>query len=199
MVVCCIARHPSVTVRPGICYGHLDVPLAEKWEDFAARLIRALRQTGVTRLYASPLSRCRIPAEYSAAIAGISVCLDPRLAELDFGTWEGQLWNDMPRAELDRWAADLMDFAPPEGESGRVLCERVTAFHADLPSEETCAILSHGGPLRVLQSLVEGRAPDLSRPALPSGEILTFSPVTQPEAAEQPVRTERPSRRVYRL
>lgn len=26
---------------------------------------------------------------------------------MDFGTWEGQDWNDIPRMELDAWAADF--------------------------------------------------------------------------------------------
>lgn len=189
MTVFCIARHPPVSVPPGMCYGRLDVLPAAGWEDFAARLGEALHRTGVTRLYASPLARCRLPAEYLAETARISVCFDIRLAELDFGAWEGRRWSDIPRGELDRWAVDLLDFAPSDGETGRALCERVTAFHAGLPSDGACAVLSHGGPLRVLRALVEGRQPDLAQPAPALGEILTFRNATRPEPAGRPVQT----------
>ena len=42
---------------------------------------------------------------------------DARLAELDFGHWEMQSWDGIPRAEVDAWAADVAHYRPGGGES----------------------------------------------------------------------------------
>ncbi|WP_029605854.1 histidine phosphatase family protein [Kozakia baliensis] len=182
-----IARHPAPDIGPGVCYGRSDVPLAAGWVHFADDFSQKLQHCDVRRLYASPLARCRIPAEYVAAQCGIPLDFDERLMELNFGTWEGLSWNDVPREQIDQWAMDLLGFSPPRGENGRALCERVKAFYADLPPYESCAVLSHGGPLRVLQSIGEGKEPDLTRPAPPLGKILRFTDKMQPAITKPPV------------
>ena len=50
--------------------------------------------------------------------------MDPRLAEIDFGRWEGRSWDHIPRDDIDPWAAGTEDHAPG-GESLRMLWERV--------------------------------------------------------------------------
>ena len=105
---------------------------------------------------------------------------DARLLELDFGTWEGMRWNDVPRAALDLWAADPLAFAPPGGESGAELVARATAFFDEIRTADApLAVISHAGPLRVLLALARGEPIDLLQraPALGSCEIAYPSPV----------------------
>ena len=98
--------------------------------------------------------------------------LDPRLLELDFGDWDGLDWDQVPRAELDRWAADPLFFAPPGGESGSALVERITAVQADLLARNrSCLLVSHGGPLRLLGPMLAGAPPDLLAPAPAMGTL----------------------------
>lgn len=159
-------------VPKGICYGQTDVALAPGWEGFAHKLAEQMRMDGISRLIASPLARCRLPAEMVQRLTGCDLWLDDRLLEMNFGEWEGWSWNDVSRDALDAWAADLLRFAPPDGENGASLIQRVEAFWSECRGEG-CAILSHGGPLRVLRSLAERRTPNLADPAPALGSILT--------------------------
>ena len=163
-----LVRHPRPLVPAGVCYGRLDVggdeaglpAIMEQLCDFRGRI------------WSSPARRCRIVARALEHAWGVRARFDARLQELDFGAWEGMAWDDVPRAALDAWAADLMGFAPPGGESGAALAARVVAFYGDLVTEaEDCVVVSHGGPLRVLQALVGQRPIDLSNPPPPVGSV----------------------------
>ena len=49
---------------------------------------------------------------------------DARLVEMDFGAWEKRRWDDLPRDEIDAWAADFTGYAPPGGESVGAMAAR---------------------------------------------------------------------------
>ncbi|MCH4089724.1 histidine phosphatase family protein [Acetobacter sp.] len=175
MAIRCLVRHPRVEVTPGVCYGQSDVGLATGWEVFASQLADYMQKTGIRMLVASPLARCRLPAQWAAAQTHCELRLDERLKEISFGDWELCAWDSIPRAALDAWAADLSGFSPPQGESGQELIARVTAFWNEASTGEACAILSHGGPLRILEALVARKEIDLSVTAIPLGKIAPVS------------------------
>jgi len=143
-VILHLIRHPRPLVEPGICYGRLDVA-GEHPEVAAARLLREL-PAGL-RVYSSPLRRCRELAEHLQP----QPIIDARLAEMDFGDWEGRAWDDIPRAELDAWAADVAGYAPPGGESPRQLQRRALAFVTGLQEQEA-VLVTHAGVIRVLMA-----------------------------------------------
>ncbi len=135
-------------------------------------LAAALRPINPRMVHASPLERCRLPADALGRLLGIPVQADPRLLELDFGDWDGSDWDALPREALNRWAADPSGFAPPGGESGRALIERVAQACGELLEAGTGAVVvSHGGPLRLLGPMLRGQAPDLLRPAPAPGVL----------------------------
>ena len=137
-----LIRHPRPTVAPGICYGQLDVD-CEDPQPIAARL-RPQIPVG-TPVISSPLRRARLLALALDPQAGI----DGRLSEIDFGEWEGRPWNDIDRGALDAWAADVLHFVPPGGESVAQLQARALDFAAslDLPA---VVLVAHAGILRAL-------------------------------------------------
>jgi alpha-ribazole phosphatase len=91
---------------------------------------------------------------------------------MNFGQWEGQPWNDIPRPDLDRWAANPHTFAAPNGESGTTLIARIQTFHTQLRDDgRDCAIISHGGPLKILTRLLLNEDIDLLAPAPPFGSV----------------------------
>jgi alpha-ribazole phosphatase len=183
-----LARHPRVSVGADICYGRRDVPLRAGWELTAGGLAVLARGAGCRVLYSAPATRCRTVAHRLAATTGMELRIDPRLAEFDFGQWEGRSWQEIGRAALDAWAADPESFAPPGGESGRDLRLRVDAFWHDLRQEGAGAcILSHGGPLRLMCALAAGRTPDLLAPSLPQGATRLFDvPHALPHTQDMP-------------
>lgn len=160
-----LVRHPQPLVAPGVCYGSSDLPAAP---DDVARVHAALLASASippgTPLYSSPLQRCTA----LASLLGVHT-LDARLAEMDFGAWEQRSWDDIPRAEVDGWAADLAHYRPGGGESVLQVAERVAAFRSDLLHQhggQAAAIICHAGTIRLLIALEAGL-----RAGLPLAEI----------------------------
>ncbi len=137
-----LVRHPKPDVLPGICYGQLDVAGLDV-EGTAANL-RVLLPAGLP-VWSSPLQRCLALARalHPQAIS------DYRLAELNFGSWEGCRWDDIDRSELDAWAADVAGYAPPGGESPRSLQARALEFIATINVPEAI-VVTHAGIIRTL-------------------------------------------------
>ncbi len=124
-----LLRHTRPDVAEGTCYGRTDLALAVGFAAEADRLADTLPP--LAAVVTSPLARCRRLAEAIAARRGLTVQVDPRITEIDFGRWEGVPWADIPRAELDAWAADLLHARPHGGETVAELAGRVGAALAD--------------------------------------------------------------------
>jgi alpha-ribazole phosphatase len=140
-----LIRHPQPLIAAGICYGRLDVDCVDPLP-IAAHL--RPRIPAGTPVFTSPLRRARQLAE---AIAPDAV-IDDRLAEIDFGAWEGRAWDDIERHALDAWAADVRGFVPPGGESVAQLQARAVDFAGTIDSlgVENVALVAHAGILRAL-------------------------------------------------
>lgn len=162
-----LIRHPAVALPAGICYGHSDVPLALPPQAEITRLATRLESLCVGRtpqFHASPLSRCTEIAGPLAVYFGAQVRIDPRLREINFGRWEMQAWDAIPRSEIEYWAADVEHACRHGGESVAVLSERVQSWLAELEFElevacraqtaaQSVVVLTHAGVMRVLAAL----------------------------------------------
>lgn len=137
-----LIRHPPPQIAAGVCYGQLDVPAADPWP-IARRLQRLLPEA--VPVHASPLQRARHLAEALHA----QPQFDARLMEISFGEWEGLPWEGIDRSLLERWAANLLHFTPPGGESVAHLQARVIA-RVDELRDECCAVVTHAGVIRVV-------------------------------------------------
>ena len=137
-----LIRHPRPLIEPGLCYGRLDVDCEDPLP-IAARLKSCL--PAGTPVVASPLRRARRLAEALDPQART----DARLSEINFGDWEGRAWDSIERDALDAWAADMLNFIPPGGESPGQLQQRAIDFVStlDLPS---VVLVSHAGVIRSL-------------------------------------------------
>lgn len=148
-------RHPPLPQMRGTCYGRLDaMPEAQAFVDAAAALAAQLPDRP---LACSPSLRCRRLAEalHADALArGRSPRpprVDARLRELDFGDWEGQRWDAIPRAALEAWSADVAGFAPPGGESFDSLVDRVREALGALDGPHV--VVTHAGVIRAAHRL----------------------------------------------
>ena len=140
-----LIRHPRPVIEAGRCYGQLDLDCDDP-APVAAQLRPKLPAD--TPVLSSPLRRARRLAEALDPAAQI----DPRLCEIDFGAWEGQSWDTIERTALDAWAADVLHFKPPGGESVAELQARVLDFADALVAldQPRVALVSHAGVMRVL-------------------------------------------------
>ncbi|MEM9782689.1 MAG: histidine phosphatase family protein [Pseudomonadota bacterium] len=147
-------RHPRVAVAPGLCYGRLDVALGPTADVEIAEALAATPR--VSAVWRSPAGRCAALAEALAERDGVAVVVDPRLHELDFGTWEGRPWDEIDRAESDPWAADPRCLAPPGGERFDDLIARVAGLleETDLPCD--AGVVAHAGVIRAARMLLAG-------------------------------------------
>jgi alpha-ribazole phosphatase len=162
-----LIRHPAPAIPPGVCYGRLDVAVdTSASKEMASTLAWDPRLRGARRVWTSPAIRCRGLADAIALSLALPSSVDHRLCELDFGAWEGRAWDSIPRADLDRWAASPLTFAPPGGETGAELIARMHDFHSELRRHrQDCVVVSHGGPLKILQALLRSKPIDLLTPA----------------------------------
>ncbi|MGF2508946.1 histidine phosphatase family protein, partial [Ralstonia pseudosolanacearum] len=111
-----LIRHARPAMAAGLCYGRTDLPLDEPMDPDAASIADKLAAHPPQRLLASPLQRSVLTAQALARATRLPMPeLDARLVELDFGAWEGCPWDDIPRAELDRWARDVLHGNPHGG------------------------------------------------------------------------------------
>jgi alpha-ribazole phosphatase len=165
-----LLRHAAVEGAPGLCYGASDLaaqPAATRAaaDAFARRWPAAMESYGTAasraaddiRLWCSPLRRCTALA--AAVVERMPrlgpVRVDPRLAEMDFGAWEGRPWDAIGRDAFDAWTADFADARAGEhGESTRMFMARVgAAWDAWRASGRDAVWVTHAGVMRAVMLL----------------------------------------------
>lgn len=115
--------------------------------------MRALLPSRYT-LASSPATRCLQLAQ----LLGRAPRIEARLSEIDFGEWELQAFDTLPRTAIDAWAADPFGFRPPGGETANEMALRVLDALRELKQheEESLVIVGHGGPLRAIAGHLAG-------------------------------------------
>ncbi|EPG65123.1 histidine phosphatase family protein [Leptospira wolffii] len=171
-----LIRHTTPEVEPGTCYGRTDLGLPTSFEAEAHNVLKLL-PSHIHSIRTSPLFRCYSLAEYiSKRLEAVGPSpiwkVDHRIQELDFGEWEGRLWEDIPRSETDPWMLDYVNRKPPGGETYSELQSRISeSWEESLTAAKVWEKLkreegetseykelwvSHGGPIRCLASLTLG-------------------------------------------
>lgn len=153
-----LVRHALTDAAPGLCYGATDVTVPPGVTRAVALQV-APRIPPNAVLRASPLRRC---AELARAIAEVradlQVEIDVRLAEMNFGGWEGRPWSSIARAEFDAWTSDFAEGRPGgHGESTREFIQRVgMAFDDWRASGADTVWITHAGVMRAVALLHRG-------------------------------------------
>jgi broad specificity phosphatase PhoE len=148
--------------------GQKDIPLNATGRGQALRngrtLAAALGLAAATLDYvSSPLGRARETMEIVRRGLGLPAQgyrTDARLSEVNYGYWEGELWNELPTRDPDGFAAreaDKWGWRPRGGESYRDLSERVATWMAEVRRD--AVVTAHGGVMRVLRGLSLGLQP----------------------------------------
>ena len=111
----------------------IDMGLSAAGRAQARALAERIGDERFDRIIASPLVRARQTAK--AVAAGRPVEIDRRLAEMDYGRWEGLTYEQIEAHDREyrrRWEATPGSLACPGGESGADVAERATSFLADM-------------------------------------------------------------------
>jgi broad specificity phosphatase PhoE len=146
--VIAFVRHGQTELnRSGRLQGRIDAPLSALGARQAAALARGYASARVTRVLSSPLQRAYATAEAIAASHGLSVEVDDRLIELDYGEWDGLALTDVPAGDWISWRNDV-EFAPPGGERLGDVAERVASFCGDVLTDDLVIAVSHVSPIK---------------------------------------------------
>jgi broad specificity phosphatase PhoE len=119
----------------------------------------------------SPLARAR---ETAALLGHGAAPVDPRLAEMSFGDWEGQRLKDL-RARLGPAMAAIeargLDFRAPGGETPREVQARLAPLLAEIGrGGRDCLAVTHKGVIRALYASATGW-PMLGEPPAPLADF----------------------------
>ena len=152
-----IWRHPRPRQVAGRCIGRTDVAVDPRKARRLAHRIRAIaRRHGLPhRVLTSPLARGADVGRWLRRW-GWRHEIEPLLAEMDFGRWEGRAWRDVPRAEFDAWCDDFLQHAPGDGESLAALFDRAEAWRAT--NEGVVLVVGHAGWMHAMRWIASGRS-----------------------------------------
>lgn len=168
-------RHGESEDNLSRLYSRKDTRLTERARRELVRTRKVLEDFQYDRVYISPLVRARETAD----ILGLDGELDPRLAELDFGSFEGHSYDDLKsshREDLDHWLDDYLNNSPPAGESGRDLYLRVEDFLEEkLVEDKNLVLVTHDGVIKGALSWVFKRPDYFFKFKLDNGSISVIS------------------------
>ncbi|MFZ6676037.1 alpha-ribazole phosphatase family protein [Undibacterium sp. Xuan67W] len=186
-----LIRHPRPEIAQGICYGQSDVPSSEaQCQLVLPSLLPALRSMlpadhiAQTAIYSSPLQRCRLLAAHLAAGLQVQTQFDPRLMEMNFGRWELQSWDQIPRVEIDAWAADVSGYRPGGAENVLDMAARIIEFLEELVTQgdkkKNVMIVSHAGSMRLMLAYQAGISPEaMAHKVIADHQVIDFGECRQ--------------------
>jgi alpha-ribazole phosphatase len=102
-----LVRHARTLIDPGVCYGALDVAADPEATREAAQVLAQCLPPDL-QVISSPLQRCELLAQVLYGLRpDLMYKTDSRLAEMDFGCWEGQRWDSIPQPAYEAWTTDF--------------------------------------------------------------------------------------------
>jgi alpha-ribazole phosphatase len=152
-----LVRHATPLVESGICYGRQDVAADDGATAECAKSLAKLLPAA-TRIISSPLQRCE---QLAQALYGLRPDLtyktDPRLQEMNFGSWEGRAWQDIAPAELQAWTDGFAHHAVGgSGESTMQVMARVASAFDELRGPNDTLWITHAGVIRAAELIARG-------------------------------------------
>ena len=156
-----LARHAQPCIASGVCYGALDMPAEASATRMAAESLAAVLPQALP-VRVSPLQRCE---QLAQVLRGLRPDLffktDGRLAEMNFGVWEGVAWANVPRAAVDAWMADFGNCRFGGQESANRVLQRVASAWSDSlassrPHGGHAVWITHAGVIRAASLVAQG-------------------------------------------
>lgn len=175
-----LARHGETddNAPPRRVQGRLDPPLNDRGREQARELAeRVAAEHEVAVLWVSNQRRALETAAIVAEAIALEPRVDPRLAEADWGDWQGRLVEDIEREEPDAWRSFLAsdpDFRFPGGESLREHMDRTWAALDEIGEGPLPAlVVCHGGTIRAALARTEpGGMPSIGARRIPNGALI---------------------------
>lgn len=141
--------------------GQLNSPLTRLGLAQAAQTAERLQTEQVSAIYSSDSGRAMQTAEVIGKRLGLDITPDPRLREIDVGSWSGLGDVEVKARFLPEWEAWQRDHnvARGGGETNYQVQERGVATIkaiADSHPGEVVVVVSHGGTIKLITAWVIG-------------------------------------------
>ena len=178
-----LVRHGQTALNAeGRLQGHIDLPLDEHGQQQARALAaRIAERHRVARVVSSPLLRAQQTAGSIADVLAMSVDVDERFIELNYGEFDGLKMDEVPADVWAQWRV-TPTFAPPGGESLVALDERVHPALEELQAQslttpgEAIVIVSHVSPIKSAVTWALRAGPEMTwRCSLDRASITTIA------------------------
>ncbi|PKQ30748.1 MAG: histidine phosphatase family protein [Actinobacteria bacterium HGW-Actinobacteria-2] len=166
-----MTAHQLILLRHGLTdwnharrfQGQADVPLNEVGLAQAATVADKLLGQGIARIFSSDLQRAAVTAQSVAARLDLPVQLDPRLQEINVGTWAGLTPDEVAQQDPDLWEplrAGQDGRHSSTGETatgaGRRVAAALTEYAENAVDGESVLVVGHGLTTRVASLLLMG-------------------------------------------
>lgn len=136
--------------------GQADIALTDLGRKQSAAFAGRFQHKKLAAIYSSDLLRCRTAADQIAILQQADPQYNQQLRELHVGDWQGKSWQELQRDYPDLWQArlaDIVNVAPPNGETLQKLADRVRVVLGQIvaahPGGEI-VVVAHGGVNRVI-------------------------------------------------
>jgi|TARA_Y100000034_G_scaffold110268_1_gene142288 broad specificity phosphatase PhoE len=139
----------------GISQGQKFGTLTKEGLKQAKLVAKRLKDVNIDVIYSSDLSRAfRTAKEIAKNHKNIKIKKDKRLRETDHGEFSGK---KVTEGDWDKLSGKFGEKIPPGGESLLMVEKRISEFYKNILKkyeDETILIVSHGGPLYILKSII---------------------------------------------
>lgn len=138
----------------GVFQGHTDCGISGNGEVQLDLLSVRCRNMPIDAIYSSPLKRAYATAQAINRYHNLPIQIEPRIMEINGGSWEGKSWEDLPRLfpdETEVWNKRPYDFAPQGGETMREVYDRMWDGVIDIVRhnrDQLVCVTSHGCAIR---------------------------------------------------
>ena len=155
-----LVRHAQPLIAPGICYGALDVAAEPEATRVAAQTL-ATQLPPQSQVHVSPLQRCELLAQVLYGLRpDLSYKTDARLAEMNFGAFEGRRWDSISVHAYDDWTDDFWQHRFGGAESVAEFMARVTLAWLDAmqaaAGHRPQVWITHAGVIRAASLISKG-------------------------------------------
>ena len=152
-----LVRHAQPLIEAGVCYGATDVDADTQATVLAAQALASVLPAGMA-IRVSPLQRCERLAQVIQGLRpDLTYKTDARLAEMNFGTWEGVRWDAISAPAYDAWMADFSGHRFGGQESVSEFMGRVALAWDEFQNHGQDAVwITHAGVIRAVSLLSQG-------------------------------------------
>lgn len=174
-----LLRHGKVN-GPAALYGHTNVLVEQNLDDQTTSAL-ASKTLHLSKIVSSPLSRCSNLAKQLSCGLGITLNINPDLAEMNFGRFDGVAFDSMSSGDWQQLAPFWDRPAECALQGGERLADFhqrvVSAWREVLETEQNTLVICHGGVIRQILADVLGL--DWRNPKLYSSLAIGNSTITQ--------------------